>query len=87
MNRVSTTFGALISVLMLTLGLYWLKEGMANKTWLAPASLIMGAVFSSLGFITLYFAIKSVLSHRAMLRHAAGGHRIHKAVSSDNDGV
>ena len=87
MNRVSTTFATLISVLMLTLGLYWLIEGFANKTSLAPASLIMGAAFASLGFITLYSAVKSVLSRRAMLRHETGGHRVHKAVSSHNDGV
>jgi uncharacterized membrane protein len=86
-NRVSTTFETLISVLMLSLGLYWLEEGIANKTSLAPLSLIMGAVFFSLGFITLCAAIKSVLSRRAMLRHAPGGRRIDKAVSSHNDRV
>jgi hypothetical protein len=87
MKRVSTTFGTLISVLMLTLGLYLLKEGIANKTWLAPATLIMGAAFFALGFITLYFAIKSVLSHRARLGHVTGGRRLRKAVSSHNDRV
>ena len=87
MKRVSTIFEALISVLFLPLGLYWLIEGISNKTWFAPASLIMGAAFASLGFITLYSAVKSVLSRRAMLRYATGGHRVHKAVSSQNDGV
>jgi asparagine N-glycosylation enzyme membrane subunit Stt3 len=87
MKRVSTAFETLISVLILTLGLYWLKEGISNKTWLASASLIAGATFFSLGFITLYFAVRSVLSHRATLRHATGGHRVGKAVSSHNDGV
>lgn len=87
MKRVSTTFEILVSVLILTLGLYWLKEGISNKTWLAPASLIGGATFSSLGFITLYSAVRSVLLQRAMLRYAAGGHRVDKAVSSHNHGA
>ena len=87
MKRVSTAFETLISALMLTLGLYLLKEGLSNMTWLADASLIVGAAFVSLGFITLYFAVRSVLSHRATLRHAPGGHRVDKAVSSHNDGV
>jgi len=85
MRRVSTIFEALISVLFLALGPYWLTEGISNKTSFAPASLIMGAAFFSLGFITLYFAVKSALSRRAMLRHATGGHRVHKTVSSHND--
>ncbi len=72
MKKVSTTFETLISVLILTLGLYWLKEGISNKTWLAPVSLIAGAAFFSLGFITLSSTVGSVLSHRAMLRHATG---------------
>jgi len=86
MKKVSTTFETLISALVLTLGLYWLKEGILNKTWLADVSVIGGAVFFSLGFITLYSVVGSVLSHRAMLRHLAGGHRVKKAVSSHNDG-
>jgi len=85
MKRVSTAFETLISALALTLGLYLLKEGILNKTWLADVSVIGGAVFFSLGFITLYLAARSVLSHRAMLRHATGGHRVKKAVSSHND--
>ncbi len=87
MKRISTTFEILISALALILGLYWLKEGFSNKTWLADAYLIGGAAFFSLGFMTLYFAVRSVLSHRAMLRHATGGHRVHKTVSPHNDGV
>jgi hypothetical protein len=87
MKRASTTLEILISVLSLTLGLYWLKEGISNITWLADASLILGAAFFSLGFITLYFAVRSVLSRRAMPRRATGGHRVHKAVSSRHDGV
>ena len=86
MKKVSTTFETLISALVLTLGLYLLKEGILNKTWLADACLIGGAAFFSLGFINLYFVVRSVLSHRAMLRHATGGHRVKKAVSSHNDG-
>jgi len=87
MNRASTTFEILISALALILGLYWLKEGISNKTWFAPASLIAGATFSSLGFITLCFVVRSVLSHRAMLRHPARRHRIKKAVPSHNGGL
>lgn len=87
MKRVSTAFETLISALMLTLGLYLLNEGISNITWLADASLIVGAAFFSLGLITLYSVVRSVFSDRAMLRHATGGHRVHKAVSSRNDGV
>ena len=86
MKRVSTIFETLTSALMLTLGLYLLNEGISNITWLADASLIVGAAFFSLGFITLYFAVRSALPRRAMLRHATGGHRVHKAVSSHHDG-
>jgi hypothetical protein len=87
MKRVSTTFETLISALMLTLGLYLLKEGFSNLTWLADASVILGAAFFSLGFMTLYSAVRSVLSHRAMLRHATGGHRVDESVSSRSDGA
>ena len=87
MKRVSTIFETLTSALMLTLGLYLLNEGISNITWLADASLIAGAAFFSLGFITLYSAARSVLSHRAMLRHATGGHRVDKAASSPSDGA
>jgi hypothetical protein len=87
MKRLSTTFETLISAFMLTLGLYLLNVGISNITWLADASLIVGAAFFSLGLITLYCAVRSVLSHRAMLRHATGGHRVHKVVSSRHGGV
>jgi len=87
MKRVSTTFETLISALILTLGLYLLSEGISNNTWFASASLIVGAALFSLGFITLYSAVKSLLSHRAMLRHSTGGHRVDKADSSHNHGV
>ncbi len=87
MKRVSTTFETLISALILTLGLYLLNEGISNNTWFASASLIVGAALFSLGFITLYSAVRSVLSHRAMLRHATGGHRVDKAASSLSDGA
>ena len=87
MKRVSTTFETLTSALMLTLGLYLLNEGISNNTWFASASLIVGAALFSLGFITLYSAVRSVLSHRAMLRHATGGHRVDKAASSLSDGA
>ncbi len=87
MKRVSTIFETLTSALMLTLGLYLVKEGISNITWFADASLIVGAAFFSLGFITLYSAARSVLARRAMLRHVTGGHRVHKAISSRHDGV
>jgi glucose uptake protein GlcU len=87
MKRVSTAFETLISALMLALGLYLLKEGFSNLTWLADASLILGAAFFSLGCMTLYSAVRSVLSHRAMLRHATVGRRVDESVSSRNNGA
>jgi glucose uptake protein GlcU len=87
MKRVSTTVETLISALMLTLGLYLLKEGFSNLTWLADASVILGAAFFSLGFMTLYSAVRSVLSRRAMLHRATGRHWVDKAISSRNDGA
>jgi hypothetical protein len=87
MKRVFTTFDTIVSVLILILGVYWLKEGISNQAWFAPASLIGGAAFFSLGFLILYSAVKSVRANRAMLRHATGGHRADKPVSSRHHGV
>jgi membrane protein implicated in regulation of membrane protease activity len=62
----------LICGLFLTLGLYLLNLGITGKSTGASAIVMTDAVFLALGLATLLFTVKSVLFHRAMVRHASG---------------
>jgi hypothetical protein len=70
MRRISTSFEIILSATLLVLGLFMLYEGSSNKSASAPAMLIGGAVCFTLGVMTLFSAVRSILWHRRMIRHS-----------------
>ena len=70
MRRISTAFEIILSASLLVVGLYMLYEGSSNKSGSAPAILIAGAVCFTLGVMTLFSAVRSILWHRRMVRHS-----------------
>jgi hypothetical protein len=72
-KRVWTFLEIIISTMLLVAGLFMLLEGIANKSTGAVAMLILGAVFITLGVISLTYAIRSLLWHRHMLQVAKPG--------------
>jgi len=85
MKRISTFFEIILSAALLVLGLYMLQEGISNKSTSAPAILIGGAVFFTVGVMTLTSAVRSVLWHRRMVRHSLN-HDLDSAAHGDNRG-
>jgi hypothetical protein len=83
MLRLFTILETAIALALFSLGLYMLTEGFSNKSRYADEYLTGGAVFVSLGSLTLYFAIKSILRRRAMLRYATGRDGAGKATHCD----
>jgi hypothetical protein len=69
MRRVYSVLETILSALLLTCGFYMLNEGVSDKSN-ATAMLIGGAVFSAVGVVALQAAVRSIIWHRAMLRHA-----------------
>ena len=86
MRRISTLFEAILSAILLILGLYLLHEGSSNRSASEAAILIGGAVCFTLGLMTLVSAIRSILWHRRMLRHATPNHDVEGAVREHNHG-
>ena len=70
MRRVATFFEVLVSATLLMSGLYMLYQAGANKSLDAATILIGGAVCCTVGVMTLTSAVRSILWHRKMLRHA-----------------
>jgi hypothetical protein len=68
MKRTWTLFEIIISAALLLLGLYMLQEGISNTSARAPAIVIGGALFFTIGVMALVSAVKSILWHRSMLR-------------------
>jgi hypothetical protein len=71
--RVSATVEILISVASLSLGLYLLDD--LNKAVNESAFLISAAVCLALSLITIIAAVRSMLWHRHMLKHATPHYR------------
>ena len=67
-KRVWTFLEIVISTTLVVAGLLMLQEGIANKATGAVAMLILGAVCSALGVISLIYAIRYLLWHRHMLQ-------------------
>jgi hypothetical protein len=74
MKRISTFFETILSAALVVVGLYMLYEGTSNKSASAPAILIGGAVCFTMGVMTLFSAVRSILWHRHMLRHSMPKH-------------
>ncbi len=72
MRRVATFFEVFVSATLLMSGLYMLYEAGSNKSLDPSAILIGGAVCFTVGVMTLTSAVRSILWHRKMLRHAIG---------------
>ncbi len=70
MRRVATFFEVLVSATLLMSGLYMLYQAGSNKSLDAATILIGGAVCFTVGVMTLTSAVRSILWHRKMLRHA-----------------
>jgi hypothetical protein len=85
MRRISTFFEIILSATLLVLGLSMLYEGSSNKSTSAPAMLIGGAVCFTLGVMTLFSAVRSILWHRRMVRHSLN-HDLDNAARGDNRG-
>ena len=64
MRRISTLFETILYAALLILGLFMLYEGSSNKSAIASAILIGGAVCFTLGVMTLFYAVSSILWHR-----------------------
>jgi hypothetical protein len=75
MKRVFTILETAIAFVFLLLGLYMVIAGVPSNSKSAPEVMIAGAVFVSLGVLVSYSAIKSILWHRAMSRHARASGR------------
>jgi hypothetical protein len=84
MKRISTLFEIIVSATLLFLGLYMLYEGSSNKSATASAMLIGGAVCFTLSLMILVSAVRSILWHRRMLRHAVANHGLDNAASGHN---
>jgi CHASE1-domain containing sensor protein len=76
MRRVFTFLEILVSGSLLILGLYALKEGISNNSPYAIAFVLAGALLIAASLITVIFAVRSILRHRTMSRHATGNHRL-----------
>jgi hypothetical protein len=86
MRRVSTFFEIILSATLLVLGLFMLYEGSSNKSTSAAAILIGGAVCFTLGVMTLFSAVRSILWHRRMVRHSLANHDLGTAAQGHNRG-
>jgi hypothetical protein len=84
MKRISTLFEIILSAALLALGLYMLYEGSSNKSASEAAILIGGAVCFTLSVMTLISAVRSILWHRRMQRHA--NHSLDGAAPGHNRG-
>jgi len=84
MRRISTLFEIILSAAFLGLGVYLLYEGGSNKSASAPAILIGGAACFTLGVMTLFSAVRSILWHRHMLRHAIPKHHLNATAREHN---
>lgn len=54
------------------IGAYMLEEGVADRSAMASVLVLAGAAFLAIGMVTLEGVVRSILWHRAMLRHATG---------------
>jgi hypothetical protein len=86
MRRIWTLFEIIVSATFLALGLYMLYEGSSNKSATEAATLIGGAVCSTLAVMTLFSAIRSILWHRHMVRHALSNRNLESAATGHNRG-
>jgi hypothetical protein len=85
MRRISTAFEIILSAALLVLGLFMLYEGSSNKSTSATAILIGGAVCFTVGVMTLFSAVRSILWHRRMVRNSLN-HDLDSAAHGDNRG-
>jgi hypothetical protein len=85
MRRISTAFEILLSAALLVLGLFMLQEGISSKSTSTPAILIGGAVFFTVGAMTLTSAVRSILWHRRMVRNSLNDD-LDSAAHGDNRG-
>jgi hypothetical protein len=86
MRRISTFFEIILSATLLVLGLFMLYEGSSNLSASAPAMLIGGAVCFTLGVMTLFSAVRSILWHRRMIRHSLSNHDLDSAAHGHHRG-
>jgi hypothetical protein len=86
MKRIATSFEIILSVILLTVGLYMLYEGTSSKSTTAAATLIGGAVCFTMSGMTLFSSVRSILWHRKMLRHSMHGADLDDAASEHNRG-
>jgi hypothetical protein len=87
MRRVYSVLETILSALLLTCGFYTLNEGVSDKSSSATAMLISGAVFSALGVVALQAAVRSIIWHRAMLRHAIAHDQANETNAGHNGGT
>lgn len=73
MRRISVTVAIVISVASLNLGLYLLDD--LNKTANESVFLVSAAVCLALSLITVIAAVRSMLWHRYMRKHATPHYR------------
>ena len=74
MRRILATVEILMSVALLSVGLYLLDDGSLNKAANESAILISAAVCLALSLITFIAAVRSMLWHRHILKHATPHH-------------
>ena len=74
MRRIPATVEILMSVALLSVGLYLLDDGSLNKAANEPTILISAAVCLALSLITFIAAVRSMLWHRHIVKHATPHH-------------
>jgi hypothetical protein len=85
MRAISTLLKVMMSAILLVAGLYMLHETGLSKSLNEIVDMIGGAVCLSLGLLTLVSAVRSILWHRHMVRHAMPNHhRVHANRSDRN---
>ena len=73
MRRKPAIIEIVSSVTLLILGLYILLDGTSNQSAIADVIVVGGAVCLTLGVLMLFFAGRSILSERRMVRYTRGG--------------
>ncbi len=76
MRRISTLLEIILSSILLFTGGFMLYEASLNKSSNETAILVGGAACFSLSLTILVSAVKSLVWHRQMLRHAMPKHRL-----------
>jgi len=83
MRRISTLLEIILPSILLFTGGFMLYEASLNKSSNDAAILVGGAACSSLSLTILVSAVRSLVWHRQMLRHAMPNHHLDAGGTND----